>query len=366
MITRTQAKWALAGIAATASLCAYNHILSDVSDVVGSTAIRSLARRRNKVKVPKPPKKKLVWLMGYPNAGTDETMNLVEQSTLLSMGTNYGEVMQTSNMKFHYTTYPSESIQEEWFDTGPFKNNVDFPMSPENVLVKTYCTGYCLFEEDCSRINYVRNMMNLKRWWQSCSKSRSYDPDRKKKVAGEKAYNKNQVRDVVIVYRNPVDMVTSRYKEYTVGKREWAFNPNGLYKYCAMVDEERGKVKEIKNYLKRRFIRLGPVDVATIPCYTEFLRIFWFYENVLALTANRQNKHFLAYDRLKTRYRKYAPPLLDFIGLKENKKGEKLFSGDGIDPQFFTPEDLEKINALYLLISKDRSRSWDLFQTYFE
>lgn len=288
-------------------------------------------------------------------------MNLVEHATEQSMGTNYGDVVQTKDFVSHVKKYPSVSIQEAHYDTGPYKNNLDYPAETENILVKTHCTGYCM---DCDRINYIRNSMTLKRWWQTCPKSTNWDRKKKNERKGDKPYNKNSIRRAVIAIRNPLDIVQARFKEDAMEKGI-PYKTSGLHDWCAALTKKRKGVKEIKNFLKNPFLRKTGFDFNSVPCLPEFLRIYWWYENVLDMTAKRHSTHIVMYETMKRSVRATAQGILAFSNLAKSPTGGFIFTGSS-DASLWTEDDAAKIGAFMTLIGKGRSRSFDeLFVKYF-
>ena len=74
-------------------------------DSQSSSLARAMKRR---AKEQAPSCKQLIWLLGYPGAGSYKTMNMIEHATGKSMATNYGEVVQTKDRKYHKRKYVSK------------------------------------------------------------------------------------------------------------------------------------------------------------------------------------------------------------------------------------------------------------------
>lgn len=346
-----------------------DYLLLEIPDLAGSVTRRVL----NTV-LDLPPPKELIYLMGYPHSGTEEILEIAESMSRTSMATNYGELVVTKDYVRHFETYKSESIQEEHYKTGPFKNNIDYPVHKDTVLVKTHCTGYCLGDKkDCHRIDYIRNSMSAIRWRHSCSKPRSFDPERKQHTMGEQRYLSNVIQKGIIAYRNPMQIVISRFKEYheqTLGNG-MAFDTAGLHDWCELIDVQRRRTKEIKRRINKDPLMLASgfhnKDIYTqVPCYTEFIRILKWYDNAIDLAEKKLKESlFQPYERLGV-LKRTLDTLERFTGLRKEKNSQVVFTGTTEEYDLFTPEDKTQIKAFIEILGTNSKSYKKYFSSYFK
>lgn len=286
-------------------------VVAFASDYMEESRFLRLLRKRRKSK---PARIGLIWLMGFPGSGADDIISNVEQATGLSMGTNLGNIMETRKRESFHNKYTSVLVQKEWYKFGPYKNNVDYDIGSSEILVKTFCTGYCLPQQkqfgDCSRIGYIRSLVNLGKFWNACAKSRSYKPNRDEKSKGMKEYWKNRVKKIVVVVRDPLNMVKARFIQIT---RETGMKPSmvNFLSYCEDINERWGNVKEIKKMKKLGWMNL---DGEGIPCYPEFFRIVYWYKNAYQLALKRESL-MVRYEDLDSDTDKSIGRILRFAGL---------------------------------------------------
>jgi len=266
-----------------------------------------------------PPRTELIWLMSFPGAGSEQIINAIEAATGVSMGTNYGHKMQTLDFKVHMNKFPSMHISEDLYrrgPRGPFWNNVDRPPSTGSVIVNTHCTGYCLTSDDdtgrCGRSGYIRTLIPSKRFYMSCYRSKSFDPARKPKTSGIQPYWRAKVKKVIVIVRNPFDMIASRF--YKSGEKDFGA-------YCAFINERWGKMREIRT---AKETKLKDIDADSIPCYPEFFRIFHWYNNAYTI-AKKKESIMVRFEDLQKVNKKNAKDdvkknmnrILDFAGLEK-------------------------------------------------
>lgn len=309
-------------------------------------------------------KKELFLLLSYPNSGADDIINAVEHATHQSMATNYGHIVRTFDLTQHTARYPSESIQQKHYKTGPWKNNVDFPATSSKVLVKTHCTGHCLFGDTCTRIGYIRNAMNMQQFAKSCAKSTSYNPDRDLPVKGEKPYKTNRIGGKsVILTRNPIAIVTNRFKEYAT-KKGINYDAISFYDWCDMIDSHYRQIKEIQSFRRSQVTKL--LDMEGIPCYTEFLRIAIWYHRAMEYTSSAvgHERYVISYESFRDNPSEEMDGLLKYVGLTKVPSAELKFTG-GKDDFCYTKSEIDNIGRLMKGLSKTDSEEWTLFGQYF-
>jgi len=326
-----------------------------------SSLVRDLGR---KTKEPLPKRKLLIWLMGYPGAGSDSTINMIERATGQSMATNYGDVLQTKNRQVHKRVYESTWLQKEWYKEGAFVNNVEMPADTDEVYVKTFCTGYCLYEPGsgwCSRIPYVRGLPSLGKFWTECSRGDINLPPRTKRW--NKTYWKNRVKKVLVLVRNPLEIVASRFLVYARDNAGIKRARTGLLPFCEEVDRRYGNMKEMVHVKRSKWIKpyLENVDV---PCWTEFYRIFIWYAHTYTI-ASRREKLVRYYEDFVNDRVKTAEEILKFAGLSRMEGREILPIGDDVNIMF-TDEEKENISKFMQAIGKFQSDMWGrYFKRYF-
>jgi len=195
-----------------------------------------------------------------------------------------------------------------------------------------------------------------------------------KQVQGEKRYyaGARKVTKALLTYRNPLQIVLSRFKEYhekTVGDGI-SFNTKGLHDWCSMIDIKRKRTKEIKKRLNSQAVMLSGLDVkAQVPCYSEFIRILKWYDNALELRDEHLKfTRLIKYEKLRRPLKKWADSLFDDLDDIYQKKGAPvLFTGEMKDYDLFTQEDKENIKLFIKIIGEEASKSYEqLFKSYLD
>jgi len=316
-------------------------VVSFANDYMEESRFLRLLKMRKRSRN-KPKRIGLIWLMGFPGSGTDDVITNVEQATQLSMGTNYGNIMETRKRQSYVNTYTSVLVQKDWYKSGPYKNNVDYDIGSSEILVKTFCTGYCLPQHkqwgDCTRTGYIRSLVKLGHFWTACAKSRSYKPNRKKQSKGMKAYWKNRVKKVVVVLRDPLNMVKARFIQLT---RETGMKPSmvNFLAYCEDIDKRWGNVKEIKAKKKLGWLNL---EHHGIPCYPEFFRIVVWYRNTYQIASKRESI-VVRYEDLYDKPDKNIGKILEFAGLTRVWTKALFGMRTPVAGAWFSDEETEKI-----------------------
>lgn len=315
-------------------------------------------------KVPLPPRKELIWLMAYPGAGADQTMNMIERATGKSMGTNYGNTVQTQNMKSYTNVHVSTWLQKEWYKEGAFINNIDYLADTSEVYVKTHCTGYCLYEKDsgfCTRIPYIRSLIDINKFWIGCARGNIYLPPRPITRAWNKKYQKNRVRKALVLVRNPLEIVVSRFLEYARANDGVPQSRKGLIQFCEKIDKLYRNVKETKNMRRKPWVK---DHIDGVPCYTEFYRIFEWHKHTWVLAKNRKNIRKYRED-FKNNLIGTAEDILNFAGLSRMEGREILPVNDEVNIMF-TDEEKQKISQFMQAVGKNSSPMWkQYFARYF-
>jgi hypothetical protein len=334
------------------------------NDFQGSSVTRLVERR---AKTTLPDRKTLIWLLGYPGAGTDATINMIERATQKSMATNYGSTVQTRDMGSVTNVYVSQWLQKVWYKEGVFINNIDYPADTPQVYVRTFCTGHCLYDPDsgfCPRIPYVRQLLDVGRFWEECARGDIYLPPRTRKW--NKTYWRNRVKKVLVLVRNPMEIVASRFMVYARHNGLHKARVAGLLPWCEMVDNLYKDVKEVQKMTARRNMREIVVDGVPegIPCWTEFFRIYYWYANAWEIADGRESmvKYYEDFinDPIGT-----ATDILDYAGLTRVEGKEIRPIGDQVN-MMFTDEEKEKISVFMQALGRGESPMWpEYFARYF-
>lgn len=355
---------ALSLVAVVSTLYVYDDVVYDITDELSSRVL-GYKRREKRNAYLRQPRRELVWVMSYPRGGADEIINFVERGTFTSMGTNYGDVLQGKDMQQHNAVYKSELVQKRWYSSGPFKNNVDFDLPAEygDVLVKTYCTGHCLHMENgkfCSRIPYSRSLVNTDKFWSKCAGGSSYDPKRRPAVKGAKPYWRNRIKKVIVVVRNPLELVTNRWRDHMRTNGDLVSEVN-FRNYCPWVDARYKTTKEIKTAFRKRWIK---PHVDGVLCVTEFWRIAGWYSKAFAIARNRNPLIIYREEYVKDK-QKTTTDVLNYIGMKQtNDKLPNVNTGARL---YFTGDEVAAIGNFINVVSKDDdSAVWSHLKRYFE
>jgi len=353
---------ALSLLAIISTLYVYDNVVYGTTDRLSSRLLGA-ARRARHAKWMAQPRKELVWVMSHPYAGADDIINFVERATFKSMATNYGDKHQTRDMQLHNNVKKSVLLQKRWYRQGPYKNNVDFPADTEEVLVKTYCTGYCLHTENggfCDRIPYSRELVDLGRFWETCAAGTNYQPGRKPEVKRARPYWKNRVKKVILVVRNPLEIVINQWRVHMRDIGEKVSETN-FRNYCPLVDAHYLNNKEVKTAFRQKWIK-NHID--GVLCVTEFFRIMTWYTNAFDVAYKRTPLIIYREDYVKNSQKttnavlKYAKlTQTNFNGLPNVNTAARLY---------YTDAEKEKIGTFLEAVAKDKSPAWRAFSRYFK
>lgn len=320
-------------------------------------------------------KKNLIWMMGYPKAGTSSIINIVERATGNSMATNYGHEIQTADGKVHRDMYDSVYLQTHHYPKGPFINNNDLPADTSNILVKTHCTAHCLYDRMrngyCSRIPYIRDLKDDALFTRACAAGVSYKHDREKAIKGTRqTVDSNDVKKTILVARHPLAIVTSRFHDYAKqrGYSEKDANAETFREFCKEVDGVYEDVKEVSQMLRKTFVK--PLEDG-IPCITEFLRIMIWYDKALKV-VEKKDYILINFEEFIYNLDATSNEVLDFAGFE--KVDDKPWFFDVAARQqhqkdmyhWFSFEELEKIGEFMEASGKFHSPAWEkIFKHYF-
>jgi len=353
---------ALSLLAVISTLYVYDDVVYEITDGLSSRLL-GRARRARHAKWMSQKRKELVWVMSHPGAGADDIINFVERATFKSMATNYGDRVQTKDMKMHRNKYESKLLQKRWYSSGPYVNNMDFAVpDTSDVLVKTYCTGHCLHMDNgdlCDRIPYSRSLVNLDKFWQTCAGGTSYKPGRKPEVKRAKPYWRNRVRKVILVVRNPLEIVVNRWRVYMRDQGDKVSETN-FRNYCPKIDAHYWNSKEIKTAFRSRQLK---DHVDGVLCVTEFFRIMKWYTQAFAVAEKRNPMVIYREDYVENAQRT-TTAVLKYIGLKQTNY--RLPNVNEAARLYYTDEEKQKIGAFMEVMGKGDSPAWKSFSRYFK
>ena len=305
----------------------------------------------------------VAWLMSFPNSGTSYTGALVRTSSSTATATNYG-----SANTFHKET----KALFDWSTVGPFvtdpkatfNGKLVIPKNGTYVLTKTHCGGYCF---GCPSKKYVLSQAEFR---EDCLTGSFLDEFGGKQKS---MYDAAIVDKAVHLVRDPFDNVVSRFhlkRNQKQGNETWlAAYPNsveGFRNFCAYVntrlhpDEEKfpvvGKRSNANVLVKYR---------ETIPCYSDFVRYILWHNNAKETINELSLEHLtLYYEDFASNHRSTTLKLLQFLGLKLEKEGDKFHGSERYYRAYFTSAEIEAVQELLRDIANNET--WNLLRPYFD
>lgn len=312
------------------------------------------------------PRRDLYWVMSYPRGGADEIINFVERTTFKSMGTNYGNHVQMRDMSQHVNTEKSVLLQKRWYGSGPYKNNMEFDL-PEDygpVLVKTYCTSYCDAQKDgdlCEKHPYTSHLSNAQSFWRTCAGGSSYYPGRAGyQVKRSRPYWREEIKKVIVVVRNPMEIVFARWRDHMRLNDEKVSETN-FRAYCPMMDGLNRRQRAI-----RKAFKVADVAAALdgVMCATEFWRITRWYQLALELAESRHPLIIRREDYVR-RSDATATAVLKFMMMRRTSKSAVPNVNEGAR-LYYTDDEKSAIGNFIETAFGSKSDVWDLFKSYFD
>lgn len=365
--------------------------------------------------------KTLVWLMGYPFTGLGATMKIVEQGTMQSMATNYGDHLEDGLGNEFANEFKSEVIDEVLFPDGPFWHNKDLERNSKVLLIKTNCGGTCLPEKgvNCTINDYglgmdeIEQALSFKHWAEKCHSGRKFIPDQsdeqeqqegtggieqqegtggteQQEGTGESEaeidategrhlgikYRKNhsegkmltttpyptgKLVKAVVMVRNPFALIASRFRNYAKNDEvymERYFNAKGLEMWCTQIDEKHGGMG-IFSHLTRRQSGL----LAKVPCWTELYRVVYWYKNTCRMLKAIDHHVVHFEDYIKTP-EATVNALMHFVGLQFVPGKEIFFDMNAPKYQWFDEEKMPFVVEYLEIIMRNTDCVKHMFARY--
>lgn len=294
---------------ALASIVSAIHATNEVTQAAEGT-VRQLAEEEDKTLTTRklitidPTRKRFYWCMSYPGGGADDMMKLIEYVTQESHATMYASEIYDKRFDMKIDVFKPERLHSSQYTKGPWLNNGDLPApTSKSVLVKTYCGGFCTNGNRktgpvgglaCRRKDdYMKGLASFAEFTDECTKG--------KRIAGTNLitfYNKTRRKGVVVVTRDPIDLVAERFKMHARDRDGVAYNNEGLYEYCEWMDRfyhDVPEMEKIRNVyeIKEAFFKEG---MKAPPCYTEIYRILRWYTWAGTLDERDEESTLIRYE----------------------------------------------------------------------
>ena len=205
---------------------------------------------------------KIAWLISFPQSSDVELMYLVQAISSTTTASNYGNFL----INDHGTLIRREgdSVPAYVNKFGPSKTS-NLPLPEKYLLTSTHGYGTCL---SCPPWKYMgfsaqRQHMHANTWATKL-KNGAFVPYK---------YDIGLVKKMVILYRDPLDVVVSRFLQHAEPEEK---NKDGFIKYCHNQDHD-----EFFGPKQNWFRQANIYDLSTkVPCNAEFVKIFTFYNMV--------------------------------------------------------------------------------------
>mmetsp|Transcript_59069 Transcript_59069/g.71109 ORF Transcript_59069/g.71109 Transcript_59069/m.71109 type:complete len:779 (-) Transcript_59069:207-2543(-) len=316
----------------------------------GSFAINKFPRL--KVTTQSADKKKIAWLLSFPNSGTSHTMEFVTDITKNHVATNYGQ--ETKHNKVQ--VYKDQPEGPFWLDQVK-KYPLMFPLT--YVMTKSHCGARCV---SCPLSAYIESVDEF---------------DARCALDGRKGkpYNTDRVAKVVHLLRNPFDNVVSRLRfDQGIKSLSTKFDES-TYANDASSDEER--IEKFRNAcmdLESYFYINGQKilehflpdsllqDVKDIPCFVEFFKFVKWHNLTFEITKKMKlDSMVLHYDSFEDT-KSTSTALSTFLELEDMGEAP-IFEINRHYDGYFTQDEVNTIhNAVEQLSSTE---TWNEVKRYF-
>lgn len=242
------------------------------------TKTKTKTKKAKGVRTPRTPEKSdkldLVLFLGYPFAGTQATIGIMQKVTGYSMATNYGDMVETRHgmKRYHFESKPVDKSAP----LGPFQYRMDLPLPPggSDILVKTHASGHCMdmgaiVTPECTMGNTVVPLTDLKNFFESAAYAFKYHPKMKRTTGG--FYNPHRSKKVVYLVRDPIEILESRWLNWVEGNPKE--NKGPIQKLCDKLDNHQRAKVLVRNWYPEKAKELAQKT----PCHTELYRIVRYY-----------------------------------------------------------------------------------------
>lgn len=289
----------------------------------------------------------VAWLISFPQSNDIELMHFVQTVTQTTTASNYGNFLIDDNGKPIKREGDSVPIYLDKF--GPSTTST-LPLPEKYILTSTHGYGTCV---SCPPWKYMgfsalRQHMHANTW-ATKMKDGAFVPYK---------YDISVVKKVVVLYRDPLDVVVSRFFQHAKPGEK---NHAGFLKYCYDQDHDSFSGPK-ENWFRQAKIN----DIAkNVPCNAEFVKIFTFY-NMLEKVRKRfrLDVHYVSTKEIASNFAPSMKDLLSFLELtpvnqipaKNNGQGE----GDYFN--FYTDDQRKGVADLGYAITEPEV--WFRFEPY--
>lgn len=264
----------------------------------------------------------VAWIMTFPCSGSDFIIDAIQKLTGRTTATNYGHIVEESNLVNRRNFYESEPVFIDRIN-GPFifSNYIPLP-SKTAIPTLTYCGGFC---SRCYPGRYVMKRDAFIRQCVSGTRFRPSDSNSGDNGFGwtdEVHYDGALVKKAVHVVRDPFDVVQMRFLYYSnvyAGQLDWSQkydqNRNGFMAYCTELTVAQRTFEE--KWWKEDILEksLG------IPCYAEFYKLIQWHNLACETTdfifQDNTKVKVLAYEDIYNNFETEMKDLLTFYDMTE-------------------------------------------------
>jgi len=233
-----------------------------------------------------------VWEIGYPFAGSNVLIGMVQGFTGKSMATNYGDVIFTNSGPL--TGYDSVPINKG-MPNGPYKYHHSLPLPNKGnlILTKTHCSGHCIDYGDgeCNVKDIVNPLTDVSNYFEACASGTKFTMHGGYEEIIK--YNPWLSQKVIVVIRNPLMIIYSRFINYMEGRSDdrYVMNAKGMKKWCEDIDNMPSSNTILNWYKKESKALVGE----RVQCHTEIWKIAQFYNMVFKLIKFLEEPHLEVY-----------------------------------------------------------------------
>ena len=304
---------------------------------------------------------KIAWVWSFPESGTTYFMHSVHIMSQKSTATNYGTAM--IDEKGQVFTPFSDSVPIYTHKPGPsFATTLDGPSN--YILTRTHSAGTCF---ECPPYKYLGPSAKLKHMHTNFYATNIVN-DEENIVK----YDRSLVDKMVILVRDPMDNVVSRFfqkvvKEVNDGNtdfgQKYPKNKYGFAQYCEDIDHNQFQDKELNWYSQYDFFE----EAKFVPCRSEFVKIFQFYNMGRQVGANyKLDMKTINFENLSTDLEGTMSDIFQFVQLTREGTDlpHSLTEGDGLYLHFFTQP--QRIAVAKLAKKMCQPAVWAAFAPYLE
>ncbi|GKY99029.1 hypothetical protein MPSEU_000858600 [Mayamaea pseudoterrestris] len=278
-------------------------------------------------------RRKVAWLLSYPNSGTSYTILNTEQMTNASTATNHGQEA------------PERIPLRPDVSKGPFVHRPSMTL-PQLVLTKTHCTGFNFQEPPVTSLDAFKSKCLTATWSEAGS------------GLAKATYDEQIVRKAVHLIRSPWDNMVSRMHHAI--KNAGKLNLSKQFIASITSDDARANLKNWCEYVDnllpsnlRAQLRSESGDIAKVPCHTDLMRYVGWHNMALEMTDSMAIPvHVLHYDQYSTGYNVTVNELYSFLEQTVQRPPILFKEGKSYSDHFDSESLTSASNLLLKLASK--------------